>query len=181
MLVTDSKAAAPWSSDRIVRELGGPGFTFTPTKNGQVVIGGSWSSRNLVRVEPPALARLTGGRSRTCLVHHACADSFVKLMAAWEAAGLLGPESGLSWDGTFNARMKRGHEASRYAHDLSVHTFGGAFDIGISSHYPYRHPAPPGEEVWKRVPIALEHGWFPGALFHGTRVDPGHFQWGVTT
>lgn len=167
---------APWTQAELIRELGGPDFAFTPTGNGAVVIHGSWPEHNLVRVQVPQLALMSGGKSTSCLIHRKCVDSFVALLEAWDVAGLL--EGHITdWGGSYMPRFKRGHERSTNAADLSIHTFGGAMDCNVAR-YPLGHAAPPEAEVWARVPLALKHGWYPGAMFHG-RPDPMHWQWGV--
>jgi D-alanyl-D-alanine carboxypeptidase-like protein len=167
---------ASWSQAELIRELGGPGFAFTPTGNGQVVIHGSFAEHALVRVQVPQIATMSGGRSTSCLIHRKCVDSFVALLADWDAAGLLATHV-TDWGGSYMPRFKRGHEHSTDALDLSIHTFGAAFDVNVAR-YPLGFEAPPMAEVWARVPLALKHGWYPGALFH-TRPDAQHFQFGV--
>lgn len=90
-------------------------FAFTPDPQPgnaeHVSIEARWMTDNLVSVVVPQLA------SRRAMVHRLIAPQFLRLWAAWEAAGLR--DRVLTFNGAFVSRYKRGKSGP--AQNLSNH------------------------------------------------------------
>jgi hypothetical protein len=138
------------------------------------VIGG-WDVANLTTARVPQL------KDRTVCLNHKVMSSFLQLMAAWEAAGLLPLVH--SFDGGYASRFKRqnGSIAERLAKcallgasSLSNHCLGSAFDINASE-LPLGQAISPTHPFRALVPVALRLGWSWGGDFK-SRPDPMHFE-----
>jgi hypothetical protein len=133
-----------------------------------IQILGTWEQDNIVNIEVPQLAKVTGART-TIAFNKAAADA---LKAAWleiEQQGLL--DRVISWDGAFVKRTIRGSSTI-----LSNHACGLAFDINVAVHSFGRAPPAAGERgsVRELVPIFAKHGFVWGG--DATRPDGGHFE-----
>lgn len=131
-----------------------------PSNRERIRITDDWESRNLVRVELPV-----GKKS----FHRLGAAQLAALWDEWESAGLL--DRVLSFDGSFNARFKRGSTTQ-----LSNHAFGTAFDLNAPWNGYGSEPARTGRRgcVRELVEIAHKHGFYWGG--HFSKPDGMHFE-----
>ncbi len=149
-------------------------FTATPTEGNpeKMKIDPGWFEANVVEVFVPALAGIQGVAKKSGLYFHKLvAPHFVKLVEAWEAAGLL--PLILSWNGSFASRFRRGHAKDKL---LSAHAWASAFDINARWNGLGVKPAEQGEEgsVVELARIAKKLGWIWGGDF--SRPDGMHFE-----
>lgn len=102
------------------------------------------------------------------LFHKLAADPLVRLLKAWETAGVYTLVK--SFGGTVAFRNVRGGTT------LSSHAFGTAFDINVAWNPLGKRPAMPWEHgtVLGLVSIANADGWYWGG--HFTRLDGMHFE-----
>jgi hypothetical protein len=140
----------------------------TPGMPEAIEILGNWEQENIVNIEVPQLAKVTGART-TIAFNKAAADAF---KAAWleiEEQGLL--DRVISWNGAFVKRTVRGSSTI-----VSNHGCGLAFDINIAANPFGRTPAEAGERgsVRELVPIFAKHGFVWGG--NANRPDGGHFE-----
>jgi hypothetical protein len=140
----------------------------TPENREAIQILGTWEQDNIVNIEVPQLAKITGART-TIAFNKAAADAF---KAAWleiEEQGLL--DRVISWNGAFVKRTVRGTSTI-----LSNHACGLAFDINIAANPFGASPAAAGERgsVRELVPIFAKHGFVWGG--NANRPDGGHFE-----
>lgn len=157
-------------------------FTFThdpmPGNPEHVEIEHAWRRDNIVPVVVPQLD------GRRVPVNRHVAAQFLRLWAAWEAAGLR--DRVLTFDGAFVSRFKRFrgtlHERlqkSRLAggESLSNHCYGTAFDINWRWNKLGDEPAALGEHgcVRELIPLAEAHGFAWGGYFK-SRPDGMHFE-----
>jgi hypothetical protein len=147
-------------------------FVAAPTSDNPeaIKILGDWEERNIVRVELPQLAGVSGAPSSHHVRFHRLAATQLKnLWIAWDDAGLLPRVK--TWDGSFVARFVRGSRTS-----LSNHAFGSAFDINFEWNQLGATPALRGKvgTVRELVGIAGENGFYWGG--HFTRLDGMHFE-----
>lgn len=143
---------------------------------GALVASAAWEARALVRVEvpwphPPGVLKIK--------VHRLAADVFGDLFRRWFEAGLL-PHL-LTFDGTHNPRMKRGHETSLDMVNVSTHAFGAAIDLNARQNPFGKPPAAAGKpgSLVELVPIAHACGFVWGGHFSTARRDGMHFELGV--
>lgn len=133
-----------------------------------IVTDRAWLSQLVRAPLHPRLAALPG--SDTATFHRAVMPRFVELVAAWEAAGVLGDV--VQWGGSYCARFIRGRPGR-----LSAHSWGSAFDLNAPHNPLGKTPPPAGVRgsVARLVPIAESLGWAWGGRF--TRPDGMHFEW----
>ncbi|MFA6242538.1 MAG: M15 family metallopeptidase [Candidatus Hydrogenedentales bacterium] len=137
----------------------------------------NWERDNIVKVALPRIADVVRGPAGGSVrFHRLAAKQLHDLWGAWERAGLLNRI--VSWDGSFNARYKRGSDVTKKSDkNLSNHSFGTAFDINVDANDFRVLPAllrQPGT-VREMVSIANDHGFFWGGHFK-TRLDGMHFE-----
>lgn len=175
-----SEHPRPLTYQQRVHTFGRFAFTHDPLEGNpeHVEIEHAWRRDNIVSVTVPQLA------GRRVPVNRHVAAQFLRLWAAWEAAGLR--DRVLTFDGAFASRFKRFsgtlHERlqkSRLAsgESLSNHCFGTAFDINARWNRLGAEPAALGEHgcVLELVPLAEEFGFAWGGYFR-SRKDPMHFE-----
>jgi hypothetical protein len=141
-----------------------------------------WQARNIVTITVPQLvgvpiqvdqghAILSRGKVNC---HKLAKDKILALFAAWADAGLANRI--LTWDGGFNARLKRGRKVAIPA-NLSNHSFGATFDINASLNPMGNTPVLMGGRgcVRELVGIANDLGFYWGGHF-GQPPDGMHFE-----
>ncbi len=136
-----------------------------------IKILGDWVKKNLVRVDIPQLAGMSGASKTGRLwFHRLAAAQLQKLFKAWEEAKLL--DRLLSFEGAFVPRFIRGSTTT-----LSNHAFASAFDLNYSWNKIGHVPALGGEKGSLRelVPLANEFGFYWGGHYKG-RLDGMHFE-----
>jgi hypothetical protein len=141
-----------------------------PDNRENIRILGDWEAQNIVRVQIPQLAGVSGASSTgTVRFHRLAVAQLVSLWKAWENAGLL--LLVMTWGGSFVPRFVRGSDRT-----LSNHSFGSAFDINVAFNPLGVRPALVGRpgSVRELVPTANEHGFYWGG--HFTRLDGMHFE-----
>jgi hypothetical protein len=148
-------------------------FKASPTAQNPegISILGDWVSKNIVRVNLPALSKATGGKFGAMRWHKDCEYQLVKFFERLEKENLH--TKILSYAGAFYPRFIRGSRTQ-----LSNHSWGTAFDINVPQNGLNKTPALIGEKgsVRELVPIANECGFFWGGFF--TRQDGMHFEIG---
>lgn len=116
------------------------------------------------------------GRTLVTLNHAVRAD-FDTLWAAWEASGVLDALHGVTYDGDYVPRYKRGLQLAHHdqqARHLSNHASGHAFDI-CASHYPLGVRIGVNDPMRAVASVARETGrWRVGGDF--TRPDWMHYE-----
>lgn len=152
----------------------------TPGNPEGIRILDGWASENIVTVEIPQLAKISGivqqgkrvgagpahGRVQC---HRLIADQLKALWQAWEDEDVL--DYVITWAGLWNPRFIRGSRSV-----LSNHAFGTAFDINA----PWNGLGRPGAKgdqrgtVWPLVEAAYDHGFYWGGKFK--RRDAMHFE-----
>jgi hypothetical protein len=153
-----------------------------PDNPENIRILGGWEAANIVSVTIPQLvgipiplgaarARLSNGKVRC---HSKARDAIRALFQAWDDAGLT--DRILTWDGGFNARLKRGKREAIQA-NLSNHSFGATIDINASLNPMGHTPRLMGSRgcVRELAVIAIEHGFYWGGHF-GSNPDGMHFE-----
>jgi hypothetical protein len=141
-----------------------------PGNRENIRILGDWEAQNIVRVQIPQLAGVSGaGTTGAVRFHRLAVAQLVSLWRAWEEAGLL--DLVTTWGGAFVPRFVRGSVTS-----LSNHAFGTAFDINMAFNPLGARPALVGRPgaVRELVPLANRHGFYWGG--HFTRLDGMHFE-----
>jgi D-alanyl-D-alanine carboxypeptidase/Putative peptidoglycan binding domain len=130
----------------------------------------NWEAQNIVRIELPQLAGVSGaGATGAVRFHRLAVAQLAALWTAWDDAGLLARV--LTWGGAFVPRFIRGSDTV-----LSNHAFGTAFDINVAFNPLGALPALVGRpgSVRELVTIANQHGFYWGG--HFTRLDGMHFE-----
>jgi peptidoglycan hydrolase-like protein with peptidoglycan-binding domain len=141
-----------------------------------------WATRNIVTITVPQLvgvpiqlgqghATLSKGKVNC---HMLAKDKILALFKAWGDAGLA--TRILTWDGGFNARLKRGRTVAIPA-NLSNHSFGATFDINAGLNPMGNIPVLMGGRgcVRELVGIANDLGFYWGGHF-GQPPDGMHFE-----
>lgn len=141
-----------------------------------------WAARNIVTVTVPQLVGIPIqlGQGHAVLskgkvnCHKLAKVKVLKLFKAWDEAGLTNRI--LTWDGGFNARLKRGRRVAVPA-NLSNHSFGATFDINAGLNPMGHTPALMGGRgcVRELVGVANGLGFFWGGHF-GQPPDGMHFE-----
>jgi hypothetical protein len=155
-------------------------FTPKPTKTNPegILITNDFESKNIVRVNLPALSKATNGKFSVMRWHKECEYQLVKMFERFEKENLH--TKILSYAGAFYPRFIRGSKTQ-----LSNHSWGTAFDINVAQNGLNKTPALIGEKgsVRELVPIANEYGFYWGGHFgkevNGKivgRLDGMHFE-----
>jgi len=146
-------------------------FTPKPTKTNPegIIITNDFESKNIIRVNLPALSKATNGKFTAMRWHKECEYQLVKMFERFEKEKLH--THILSYAGAFFPRFIRGSRTQ-----LSNHSWGTAFDINVAQNGLNKVPAMIGQKgsVRELVPIANEHGFYWGG--HFTRMDGMHFE-----
>jgi hypothetical protein len=146
-------------------------FVARPTKTNPegILITNDFESKNIVRVELPALSKATNGSFTAMRWHKECEYQLVKMFERFEKEKLH--THILSYAGAFYPRFIRGSRTQ-----LSNHSWGTAFDINVAQNGLGKVPAMIGQKGCVRdlVPIANECGFYWGG--HFTRKDGMHFE-----
>jgi hypothetical protein len=146
-------------------------FTPRPTKTNPegILITNDFESKNIVRVNLPALSKATNGKFSVMRWHKECEYQLVKLFERLEKENLH--TKILSYAGAFYPRFIRGSRTQ-----LSNHSWGTAFDVNVAQNGLGKKPAMIGIIgcVREIVPIANEHGFYWGG--HFGRMDGMHFE-----
>lgn len=134
-----------------------------------IKIIGDWVSKNIVKVNLPALSKATGGKYGSMQWHKSAEEQLVKFFETLEKENLH--TRILSYAGAFYPRYVRGSKSV-----LSNHSWGTAFDINVPQNGLNRTPALVGQKgcVRELVPIANEFGFYWGG--HFSRKDGMHFE-----
>ena len=153
-----------------------------PDNPENIRILGGWEAANIVTVHIPQLvgvpiplgparARLSTGSLRC---HSKARDAIVGLFRAWDDAGLA--DRILTFDGAFNARLKRGRTVAIPA-NLSNHSFGSTFDINADLNPMNNTPHLMGSRgcVRELAAIANARGFYWGGHFV-SNPDGMHFE-----
>lgn len=155
-------------------------FIAKPTKTNPegIIITNDFESKNIVRVDLPALSKATGGKYSAMRWHKDCEYQLVKMFERLEKENLH--TKILSYAGAFYPRFIRGSRTQ-----LSNHSWGTAFDCNVPQNGLGKKPAMIGEIgcVREIVPIANEYGFYWGGHFgvdsNGKvigRMDGMHFE-----
>ncbi len=146
-------------------------FTPKPTKTNPegIIITNDFESKNIIRVNLPALSKATNGKFTAMRWHRECEYQLVKMFERFEKEKLH--THILSYAGAFFPRFIRGNRTQ-----LSNHSWGTAFDVNVAQNGLNKVPAMIGEKgcVRELVPIANECGFYWGG--HFTRMDGMHFE-----
>ena len=146
-------------------------YRTAPTKTNPegIIITDDWESKNITRVDLPALSKATNGKFSAMRWHNACEYQLVKMFERFEKENLH--TKILSFAGAFYPRFIRGSKTQ-----LSNHSWGTAFDINVPYNGLNKTPAMVGEKgsVRELVAIANECGFYWGG--HFTRKDGMHFE-----
>lgn len=144
--------------------------------NGKLVPDVQWERESIVPARLPWVMP-SENVMRVMRVHKKTVEQWIKLFSAWSDAKLL--DRLMTFNGGYNCRMKRGHEASTALKDLSTHAYGAAMDLNAPWNALGKEPAPKGERgsLVELVPIANACGFVWGGDF--TRPDGMHFEIGV--
>lgn len=147
-------------------------FIPAPTKDNPegIKITNDFESKNIVRVNLPALSKATGGKFTAMRWNKGCEYQLVKFFERLEKENLH--TKILSFAGAFYPRFIRGSRTQ-----LSNHSWGTAFDCNVPQNGLGKVPALIGKEgsVREIVPIANECGIYWGGHFD-TRKDGMHFE-----
>lgn len=132
---------------------------------------GDWQRKNIVKVELPQLAKVTGGKRKHMWFHRLARQQLTELWTDWEKAGFL--DRIITYDGSFNPRY-----ISPSGGKLSLHSWGSAFDINAHWNQRKKIPAQLGEKgcVRELVPLANQHGFFWGGHYSERIADGMHFE-----
>lgn len=140
-----------------------------PGNREHIVVLDDWASKNIVSVDIPQLAGITGApKSHKVTFHRLAANQLQKLWSDWEKSKLL--DRVLTWAGSYVPRLVRGGTS------LSNHAFGTAFDINVAWNQLGHMPALVGQKgcVRELVEIANANGFYWGG--HFSRRDGMHFE-----
>lgn len=148
-------------------------FVPSPTKSNPegIRITNNFETENIVRVNLPALSKVTNGAFKSMRFHNECEYQLVKMFERFEKENLH--TKILSFAGAYFPRFIRGSRTQ-----LSNHSYGTAFDINVAQNGLNKTPAMIGEIgcVRELVPIANECGFYWGG--HFSRKDGMHFEIG---
>jgi hypothetical protein len=155
-------------------------FVPAPTKDNPegIKITNDFESKNIVRVNLPALSKATGGKFTAMRWNKVSEYQLVKFFERLEKENLH--TKILSFGGAFYPRFIRGSRTQ-----LSNHSWGTAFDINVPQNGLGKVPALIGKEgsVRELVPIAHECGFYWGGHFgkiengkYVGRMDGMHFE-----
>jgi hypothetical protein len=157
-------------------------FTYkpTPTKINPegITITDDWVTKNIKRVNLPALSLATNGKFKSMMWHKDCEYQLVKLFERLQKENLH--TKILSFAGAFYPRFIRGSRTQ-----LSNHSWGTAFDCNVPQNGLGKIPALIGEKgcVRELVPVANDCGFYWGGHFgrevNGKlvgRLDGMHFE-----
>lgn len=146
-------------------------FKANPTKTNPegIKILGDWASKNIIKVDLPALSKATGGKFSSMQWHKSVEHQLVNFFETLEKENLH--TRILSYAGAFYPRYVRGSRSV-----LSNHSWGTAFDINVPQNGLNRQPALVGQKgtVRELVAIANEFGFYWGG--HFKRQDGMHFE-----
>jgi hypothetical protein len=146
-------------------------YKASPTKQNPegIIITDDWESKNIVKVNLPALSKATNGKFTAMRWHNECEYQLVKMFERFEKENLH--TKILSYAGAFYPRFIRGSRT-----ELSNHSWGTSFDINVPYNGLNKVPAMIGEKgsVRELVPIANECGFYWGG--HFSRKDGMHFE-----
>jgi hypothetical protein len=147
-------------------------YQATPQANNPeaITVEKKWVSRNIVTFPVPQLAGVPGlGSQGLVTLHQKARGPFEALVAAWEAAGLLGRIT--NWGGGWAPRFIRDSKSI-----LSNHAYGTAFDLSTLENGLNTRGAPAGAVgcLFDLVGVAERYGWAWGGFFG--RQDPMHFE-----
>lgn len=146
---------------------------FIPTHSASnpegIKIVNDFESKNIVRVNLPALSKATGGKFTAMRWHKSTEHQLTKFFEKLEKENLH--TRILSFAGAFYPRFIRGSRTQ-----LSNHSWGTAFDINVPQNGLNKTPALVGEKgsIREIVPIANDFGFYWGG--HFTRKDGMHFE-----
>jgi hypothetical protein len=128
-----------------------------------------WESKNIIKVNLPALSKATNGQFTSMRFHKLAEGQLVKFFEELEKQNLH--TKILSYAGAFYPRYIRGSRTQ-----LSNHSWGTAFDINVPWNGLNHTPALMGQKgcVRELVPIANEFGFYWGG--HFSRMDGMHFE-----
>lgn len=147
-------------------------FIPAPTKDNPegIKITNDFESKNIVRVNLPALSKATGGKFTAMRWNKGCEYQLVKFFERLEKENLH--TKILSYAGAFYPRFIRGSRTQ-----LSNHSWGTAFDCNVPQNGLGKVPALIGKEgsVREIVLIANECGFYWGGHFD-SRKDGMHFE-----
>lgn len=155
-------------------------FRPAPTKTNPegIIITDNYESKNIIRVNLPALSKATNGKFTAMRWHKECEYQLVKMFERFEKEKLH--MNILSYAGAFYPRFIRGSRTQ-----LSNHSWGTAFDINVAQNGLNKIPAKIGQtgSVRELVPIANDCGFYWGGHFgkevNGKmvgRLDGMHFE-----
>ena len=146
-------------------------YVNAPTKDNPegILITDDWESKNIIKVNLPALEKATNGQFKGMRWHKLGEHQLVKFFEELEKQNLH--TKILSYSGAFYPRYIRGSRTQ-----LSNHSWGTAFDINVPWNGLGHTPALLGQKgcVRELVPIAHEFGLFWGGNF--SRKDGMHFE-----
>ena len=137
-----------------------------------------WESKNIIKVNLPALSKATNGQFTSMRFHKLAEGQLVKFFEELEKQNLH--TKILSYAGAFYPRYIRGSRTQ-----LSNHSWGTAFDINVPWNGLNHTPALMGQKgcVRELVPIANEFGFYWGGHFGKNvngkmigRMDGMHFE-----
>ncbi len=150
--LTDSQCAAKFGRFKYVLDP-------KPGNPEHIIITGGWAEKNIGTVYMDQLGRRVS-------IHYAAMRPAMKMLAEWQAAGLLPLVH--TFNGCWAPRLKRGRKMP------SRHAWGTALDFNARE-YPLGKPAAPDAPIRQLVPIAEANGFFWGGNFK-SRPDPMHFE-----
>jgi len=146
-------------------------FRPAPTKTNPegIIITDNYESKNIIRVNLPALSKATNGKFTVMRWNKCCEYQLVKMFERFEKENLH--KHITSFAGAFYPRFIRGSRTQ-----LSNHSWGTSFDINVPNNGLNKTPALLGQKgsVRELVPIANECGFYWGG--HFTRKDGMHFE-----
>lgn len=144
-----------------------------PTR--EVKVNPAWERANLVKVQMPA----SFGFASPFRMHKDAAPAFKAWFAAIAKAGL--GKRIITFNGSYNPRLKRGDNVPVSKAGLSRHARGLAIDINAAQNPMGRAGAKLGEPgcVLELIPLANECGLVWGGDWHGSSIDPQHFELGT--
>lgn len=144
-----------------------------PTR--EVKVNPQWEKANLIKVQMPA----SFGFQSPFRMHKGAADAFKKWFALISDAKLH--TRIVSFNGSYNPRLKRGDNVPVSKYGLSRHARGLAIDINAAFNPMGRAGAKLGEPgcILELIPLANECGICAGADWHGASQDAMHWELGT--
>lgn len=141
----------------------------------EVRVNPKWERENLVKVTFPSSFGFQGAFK----MHKGAADAFKAWFSLISKAGLH--TRIVTFNGSYNPRLKRGDNVPLTRAGLSRHARGLAIDINASMNPMGRAGAKLGEPgcVLELIPLANEVGLVAGADWHGASIDAMHFELGT--